>query len=829
MPTTDPGSDPRVACAALDHGTQPQNRAYSAPMTSSSTHRNRLAASSSPYLLQHAHNPVDWFPWGPEAFAEAASRQVPIFLSVGYSTCYWCHVMERESFEDDQTAAQMNADFVCIKVDREERPDVDEIYMAAVQLLTRSGGWPMSVWLTPPAPEGETGSDGYGLKPFYAGTYFPPRPAHGRPSFTEVLTNIAEAWTNQTAGVLEQAEKVTEAIGVHLGQEEGSVRLDSREVGLAIEGVLRIYDRTNGGFGGAPKFPQPVFTKLLMEVVGDINEPANQTAAKAAIRHTLDRMAIGGMYDHLGGGFHRYSVDERWLVPHFEKMLYDNGQLASLYARSFKDNRDAFDLRVASGICGYVLREMSSDEGPFFSAQDAEVNHREGQNYVWTPEEIREAIDDHNDAEWAIKVFGLDRGPNFQDPHHPNDDPVNVLFLADRPDKLAASMGLSLDDFNERFERIRSALLKVRDTRDQPGLDDKIIVSWNGLMIAGLADTAGVTDSEADAARFLDAAEAAARWILSNMRTETGELKRIARAGTVTDAPAQLEDYAMLASGLIALDHACRLRNRMDSNWLAEADRLIDTAIERFGSGHLSADLHDSPDGLSDLIVRPRSAFDGAMPSAIATMLHVLIDLHQATGERKRLEYAEAVLASISRSIKASPVATIESTRALYRLLALDGSLPDKLGEEDADPSASDIETPVQIMAATDRVTVTRAEPGQVRLRIEIGDGFHINAAALPKEVREIGLLPLRVAITGGTGIEAELRFPDGTPYTGAAFTNLPEPLVYSGSVEGTLVLRRTDQPLSGRPIAVVTYQVCADDRCFAPLTVELDLAIDAE
>ncbi len=644
-----------------------------------------------------------------------------------------------------------------------------------------------------------------------------------------MLANIADAWKNQTDQVLEQAEKVTEAIGVHLGQEEGSIRLDSREVGMAIEGVLRIYDRTNGGFGGAPKFPQPVFTKLLMEVAGDINEPANQTAAKTAIRHTLDRMACGGMYDHLGGGFHRYSVDERWLVPHFEKMLYDNGQLASLYARSFKEHRDAFDERVASGICTYVLREMTSDEGPFFSAQDAEVNHREGQNYVWTADQIREALTDSDDAEWAMKVFGLDRGPNFQDPHHPNDDPVNVLFLADRPDKLASSMGMSLDAFQERFEHIRAALLEVRDTRDQPGTDDKIIVSWNGLMIAGLADTAAVTDSDPDAARVLDAAEKAARWILSNMRTESGELRRIARAGTVTEAPAQLEDYAMLASGLIALDHACRLRNRMETNWLAEAESLVDTAIDRFGSGHLSADLHDSPEGLAELIVRPRSAFDGAMPSATATMLHVLIDLHQATGERKRLEYAEAVLASISRSVKASPVATIESTRALYRLLALDGNLPDKLGEDTPAEEDSAIESPVQVMAASDRVTVTKADPGQVRLRIEIGEGFHINAAELPIEVRQIGLLPLRAAVFGGSGIQAELRFPAGKPYTGSAFDNLPEPLVYDKAVEGTLVIRRTDEPLSGRPIVTVTYQVCAEDRCFAPLTVELDLAIDAE
>ena len=830
MRTTEPELRPRHPAA---------EDAYSAPMTSSTPpqkHENRLAASSSPYLLQHAGNPVDWWPWGPEAFEEAARRQVPIFLSVGYSTCYWCHVMERESFEDEETAAQMNSDFVCIKVDREERPDVDNIYMAAVQLLTRSGGWPMSVWLTPPQTEesrpsaqGEPLASGYGLKPFYAGTYFPPRPAHGCPSFREVLANIADAWQNQTAGVLEQAEKVTEAIGVHLGQEEGSVRLDSREVGMAIESLLRIYDRTNGGFGGAPKFPQPVYLRLLMEVADDIQEPANQSATKQAIRQTLDRMATGGMYDHLGGGFHRYSVDERWLVPHFEKMLYDNGQLASLYARSFKDNRDAFDLRVASGICDYVLREMTSTEGPFFSAQDAEVNHREGQNYVWTPEQVREALTDSDDAAWAIKVFGLDRGPNFQDPHHPNDDPVNVLFLAERPDKLASSMGMSLDAFHERFERIRTSLLKVRDTRDQPGTDNKIIVSWNGLMIAGLADTAAVTDDDTDAARFLDAAENAARWILTNMRTESGELKRIARSGTVTDAPAQLEDYAMLASGLIALDHACRLRNRMDSNWLEHAERLIDAAIKRFGAGKFNADLYDTPEGLTDLILRPRSAFDGAMPSGVATMLHALIDLHQATGERKRLEFAEAVLASISRSVKASPISTIESTRALHRLLALDGSLPDKLGDETEEAAEAPIESPVQVMAATDRVTVKPGEPGQVRLRLEIGEGFHINAAELPQEVREIGLIPLRAAITGADGIEAELRFPAGTPYSGSAFTNLPEPRVYTGAVEGTLVLRRTDQPLSGRPIAIVTYQVCADDRCFAPLTVELDLAIDAE
>ncbi|MFB3431966.1 MAG: DUF255 domain-containing protein [Phycisphaerales bacterium] len=796
---------------------------------SSSSHTNRLAASSSPYLLQHAHNPVDWFPWGPEAFAEAARRQVPIFLSVGYSTCYWCHVMERESFEDEETAALMNADFVCIKVDREERPDVDNIYMAAVQLLTRSGGWPMSVWLTPPAPDDQTGSDGYGLKPFYAGTYFPPRPAHGRPSFREVLANIADAWQNQTAGVLEQAEKVTEAIGVHLGQEEGSVRLDSREVGMAIESLLRIYDRTNGGFGGAPKFPQPVYLRLLMEVAEDIQEPANQSATKQAIRQTLDRMATGGMYDYLGGGFHRYSVDERWLVPHFEKMLYDNGQLASLYAKSFKASGDTFDLRVASGVCDYVLREMTSEEGSFFSAQDAEVDGREGLNYVWTEEQIDEAIADEADREFAKKIFGIDRGPNFQDPHHPDDDPVNVLFLANRPNELAASMGLSPDRFDERFERIRARLLAVRDQRKRPGLDNKIIVSWNGLMIGGLADTASVSTDPDDASRYLDSAERAARWIVQHMLHSSGDLRRVARNGTVTDAPAQLEDYAMLAAGLIALDHACRLRNRMDSDWLEHAERLIDAAIERFGAGKLKADLFDTPEGLTDLILRPRSAFDGAMPSGVATMLHALIDLHQATGERKRLEFGEAVLASISRSVKASPISTIESTRALHRLLALDGSLPDKLGDDIDEATESPIESPVQVMASTDRVTVKPGEPGQVRLRVEIGEGFHINAAELPQEVREIGLIPLRAAITGGEGIEADLRFPEGQPYSGAAFNNLPEPLVYSGAIEGTLVLRRNDKNLSGRPIAIVTYQVCADDRCFAPLTVELDLAIDAE
>lgn len=395
-------------------------------------HQNRLARETSPYLLQHAANPVDWFAWGPEAFEAARERGVPIFLSIGYATCYWCHVMERESFEDEGIGALMSELFVCVKVDREERPDVDDIYMAAVQAMTGRGGWPMSVFLTPP---GARGKEDAGLEPFWGGTYLPPEPRWGMASFEQTLRAIRRAWDEQRGEVLEQAARLSEHVRDALGAERASAAIGERDCEKATRGLLSIYDRVHGGFGAAPKFPQPVFCEFLLDRLEASADEDETRAIEVSVRHTLERMALGGMYDQLGGGFHRYSVDEKWLVPHFEKMLYDNAQLLSLYARAQARWKSELFARVVKETAEYVLAEMTGNEGLFWSAQDAEVDGKEGLNYLWTAEEIEEAIGDSELAAYAKRVYGVDRGPNFRDPHHPGEPARNVLFHVEQVDK----------------------------------------------------------------------------------------------------------------------------------------------------------------------------------------------------------------------------------------------------------------------------------------------------------------------------------------------------------------------------------------------------------
>lgn len=788
-------------------------------------HTNYLARQTSPYLLQHAHNPVDWHAWGPEAFAEARRRQVPILVSIGYSTCYWCHVMERESFEDEATASVMNERFVCIKVDREERPDVDDIYMSAVQLMTGSGGWPLNAWLTPPSADG---SDP-GLKPFYAGTYFPAVPKYGRPSFTQVCTSLSDAWVNQREQVLEQAERVTQAVREHLSTEAESVRLDGRTVALAVDGLLRMHDPAHGGFGGAPKFPQPALAMYLLDVLEQVEPEAQRDKARAALRTTLDAMALGGMYDQVGGGFHRYSTDAMWLVPHFEKMLYDNGLLASLYAKSHLQTRDAFDARIAKDVCDYVLREMTLPDGRFSSAQDAEVDAREGLNYLWVDGDlaglVARGVLSTDEAAFARRVLGIEGGANFQDPHHPEEPRRTVLSMPERHEALAAEMGMTLATFDARLAHVREVMLRERMTRKQPGLDDKVIVSWNALMIAGLADTAHATLER----RYYDAAARAARAIVTTMRGADGLLLRTSRGDTLGTIPAFFEDYACMLRALLALDVAAKAVNDHEARWRDQAVELAEEAKALFSDGPLQAVLYDTRPGQSDLLVRQRSTSDGAMPSAISVWINAHVDLFELTGERRHLEYAIACLGGISQEIKANPVGCVNSTRALHRLLEHDGSLPDKLGA--IEPSGAPVDSPVTILAATERLVVAKAEPARLAIRIAIeGAQYHINAAAIDPALEAIGLQALRAMIVGGTGYTAELAMPKGTVLDGPLVgDDLPALLVYAGSTEGAVVVRRTDEVIAGRPRIALTYQVCSDSACFQPITVELDVELAAE
>ncbi|MEO1512228.1 MAG: thioredoxin domain-containing protein, partial [Planctomycetota bacterium] len=546
---------------------------------------NRLAHSTSPYLLQHKDNPVDWHEWGPEAFGLARSRGVPIFLSIGYSTCYWCHVMERESFEDDETAGVLNAGFVPVKVDREQRPDVDELYMAATQILTGHGGWPMSVFIEPEA-----------LRPFWAGTYYPKEPRHGLPSFTQVLGGMSDAYANKRGDVLAQAERLAEAVAEHLAERPGPVAVGPSQVTAVVGALLQSHDRVEGGFGGAPKFPQPVYLEMLLDAREAAADDATRDAIDAALRLTLDRMALGGLFDQAGGGFHRYCVDATWTVPHFEKMLYDNAQLASVYGRAAALYGDAFYGGIVERTLWYVEREMTAPGGGLYSAQDAEVDGREGLNYLWTDEQAAGVL---TEGELGVAREHYPLGePNFTDPHHPEDGPTTVLRLAERPADPAA------------LEGVNARLYEARQDRKQPHLDDKVLVSWNAMMISVLPP---------------EPAARAAGFVLGQMRDEGGRLFRSWREGRA-DGDGVLEDYAAMISA------CCRLREvgagGSDGvrDWLGEARALAEVVERDFAAG--DGGYYDTRAGREDLFVRTRATYDGAIASGNALMLHALLDLH---------------------------------------------------------------------------------------------------------------------------------------------------------------------------------------------------------
>jgi uncharacterized protein YyaL (SSP411 family) len=779
---------------------------------------NRLAAESSPYLLQHAGNPVDWRPWGEEAFAEARRRDVPIFLSIGYSTCYWCHVMERESFEDEATARQMNDAFVCVKVDREERPDVDDLYMHAVQALAGHGGWPLSVFVEPRR-----------LRPFFGGTYYPPEPRHGLPSFRQVLAAMAAAWRDQRDDVLRQADALAEVVGEHLAAAAAPRAVGREQVAQAVTTLLRAHDRAWGGFGGGdpgrvgggPKFPQPAYLDLLLQFRPHAGDAATRDAVDAAVRLTLDRMALGGLFDQVGGGFHRYSVDGRWIVPHFEKMLYDNGLLAATYARAAAVYSDPFYARVARRTLDYALAEMASPEGAFYSAQDAEVDGREGDNYLWTPDDLAAALS-ADDAALAARVYGVDRAPNFRDPHHSDDPPRSVLWLERRPGALAADLGLSPDDLEARLDRINAALYAARRRRKQPSLDDKVLVSWNGLMIAGLAAGAGVLREE----RYLRAAERAARFILSTMRDRDGGLLRAWRRGRAA-IPALLEDHAMLIHGLA---HLCRAGADADGSFLRAAIDLADRAEALFGDPASGA-FYDTPPGRDDLFVRARSTYDGAVPSGVSVMANGLLDLDELGAGDRWLGRAAACLASLSGAIAASPVGSVNSTRALLRMLTSERSsaaLAAALaGAPAAAPTASRAPAPaadaVHVFASTDRVVLGEGEAGAAGLILEIriADAFHVTAADPGPGGRS--LAGLRVAVIDGEGVVAHADYPPGEPAGPDG-----ELRVYRGTIRVPVVLERRGEWI-GRPALAVRYQACTETECLAPVTVGLGVAIERD
>jgi len=595
---------------------------------------NRLARETSPYLLQHAHNPVDWYPWGAEALERARRESRPIFLSVGYSACHWCHVMERESFEDPAIAALMNAHFVNIKVDREERPDVDEIYMKAVQSISGSGGWPMSVFLTPE------------LEPFYGGTYFPPRGAYGRPGFAEVLGALARSWEQDRARIVEHGRRMAERIAAE-GRIDTRGELDPALLDHSQAALLQNFDPVWGGFGGAPKFPHALDLRLLLRHA----QRTGDASARHATLHTLDKMIAGGIFDQLGGGFHRYSTDERWLIPHFEKMLYDNALLVPALLEATLLTGEPRFAQAARATCDWVLREMRTEQGGFASAQDADSEGVEGKFFVWTPRELEQALGTQL-ARIAGEAWGVGDEGNFE-------HGASALWRERPAAEVARRLALSEAELATALEAARAKLLAVREQRVRPGTDDKVLASWNGLMISALAQAHQVLDEQ----RYLDAARAAARFVLGRMRRPDGRLWATARAGRA-HLNAYLDDYAFTIQGLLDL-----YESDFDAGWLREALALEALVAAHFEDGEHGGFFTTSDDH-ETLIARLKSSYDGALPSGTGVQTLNLLRLAELTGRRPLAERAERTLRSAAGLVNRHPSAFSQLLLALDFLVA---------------------------------------------------------------------------------------------------------------------------------------------------------------
>ncbi|CAN5803590.1 thioredoxin domain-containing protein [soil metagenome] len=559
---------------------------------------NRLAGETSPYLLQHAHNPVDWYPWGDAALTRARTEDRPIFLSIGYAACHWCHVMEHESFENEETARLLNDGFVAIKVDREERPDLDAIYMDAVQQMTGHGGWPMSVFLTP---------DG---RPFYGGTYFPDQPRHGMPSFKQVLEGVREAWRERRAEIEQASVSLVAAIAsVSPGAAADAAPGGEALLDAAMVGLERGFDAQTGGWGQAPKFPQPMSTELLLR----LHVLTGDARPLAMARRTLDAMAAGGIYDHLGGGFARYATDAIWLVPHFEKMLYDNAQLARVYVHAWLLTGDARYRSVAEQTLTFIERELLTEDGGFAASLDADTNGEEGLTYVWSKAEIDRLLGPNaGDFE---RAYGVTEAGNWEG--------HNILSRVAEGD-------------DELLTQARTTLFEARRGRPQPARDDKVLSAWNGLAIGAFADAAAAFDDQ----HLADVARRAADLLLTRVRDESGRLHRSWKDGRALHAGV-LEDYAHLADGLLALYQAT-----FDERWFVAARELIDVALERFADP--AGGFFDTADDHEALITRPKGTQDNAIPSGGAMATEILVRLAALTGEGRYQDAAERAIGALA-------------------------------------------------------------------------------------------------------------------------------------------------------------------------------------
>ncbi|SIN79879.1 hypothetical protein SAMN05444166_0924 [Singulisphaera sp. GP187] len=761
---------------------------------------NRLAKETSPYLLLHAHNPVDWYPWGPEAFAKAKAEKKPIFLSIGYSSCYWCHVMERECFKDPKIAKLMNQKFVCIKVDREERPDIDQIYMAALQAFG-NGGWPMSMFLTP---------DG---RPFYGGTYFPPKDRNGIRGFPTVLAGVADAWRDEKAQIEESADRLTDLVRRSLAKSNGNrhAPLTRALAALGREQLAEQFDPEYGGFGfnpenaRRPKFPEPVNLVFLLDE--HRREVASGAAKKdekdakpgplAMVVKTLDQMARGGIRDQLAGGYHRYATSRYWIVPHFEKMLYDNAQLASTHLLAFELTADPRWRLEAEATFAFIARSMTSPEGGFYSAIDAETDGDEGQYYVWTRDEVEKTLGAGPGFEAFAQVYGLKREPNFEKERYV------LLEPRSRADQ-AATLKTTPAALEVTLAPGRAKLLAVRERRPAPLLDDKVLTSWNGLTIAAYADGFRILHDP----KYRQAADKAADFILAKLRAHDGRLLRTYRSGQAKLA-GYLEDYAFLVHGLLRLHAATG-----DPKRLTQARELTDRMIADFSDTEEGGFFYTA-DGHESLLARPKDPYDGALPSGNSVAIRNLVALAAATGEPRYLDQANKALDAFSSTLAQNPGALPLLVVALGEYLDARPAavVAAPTPEAPADPDAMIVAKGAVAAGAT---LASGAEIA-VNLTVKVKEGWHLNANPAGSE----NLIPTTVTLARNQPATlGKVEYPAGEARVlepGSA----PVPL-YEGTV--TLKVRvRLEAEAKSVPDALtfeIRYQACNDNSCLAPASL---------
>jgi uncharacterized protein YyaL (SSP411 family) len=778
---------------------------------------NRLARETSPYLLLHAHNPVDWYPWGPEAFAKAKAEDKPVFLSVGYSSCYWCHVMERECFEDPEIARRLNAGFVCVKVDREERPDVDQVYMAALQVFGR-GGWPMSIFLTP---------DG---RPFFGGTYFPPADRDGAEGFPSLLGRVSEAWRDHRAEINRDAERLSEVVRRSLAEASAGRRAPlTREAAAAgVAALAEQFDPEHGGFGfnpenpnpRRPKFPEPVNLVYLLEqhrrqarAKGpDQARPSAPATGRLGplemVVTTLDHMARGGIRDQLAGGYHRYSTGRDWAVPHFEKMLYDNAQLASAHLLAVELTGDPRWRAEAEATFAFVARTMTAPEGGFYSALDAETDGEEGAYYVWTRDQVASVLGVGPDALAFARVYGLDRGPNFEKGRY--------VLLEPRPRaEQAAALNTTPGPLEARLAPLRSSLLAARDRRPAPLRDDKVLTSWNGLMIAAYADGFRVLNDP----RYRQSAEQAADFLLGTLRDGDGRLLRTYRDGR-SKLPAYLEDYAFLAHALLRLHAATGDPKRLEQARALTDRMLADFADPKEGGFFYTANDHES------LIARTKDPFDNVLPGGNSVAVRNLVALAAATGDARYLDAAGKALDAFSARIAASPVALPLMLVALDEYLdarpPAAGPVADAAGADDP-AGVKDVVTVTSSLS--DPAGVAPGLEFDVVLTLTIKEGWHTYANPTGVD----GIPPTRVALDPGQGATlVRVIYPTGEAKV-LASSGKEKVALYEGKVSLTARVK-LDPESKSAPSSLsftVHYQACNDRACLAPARLRSPVSLD--